>query len=123
MEILIQSLVGIADQTSSPIHVRYFHRQGDTVGSPDTGGTEHLAVGSGGGGKKKSIIVIRQPYAFLQPSISSMFQGAEDVQVIVDRRFHDRRQRSSQVAEEQRGTKKDRRGSIPMLDVLINIEG
>ena len=122
MEILIQSLVGIADQTASPIHVRYLHMKGESVEHPGSG-ADHLVIHrEGEGRKKKSLVVIRQAYSFLQPTIASMFEGAEDVQVIIDRRFHDRRRESVQVADERRNRGTDRRASSPVLEVLINID-
>jgi hypothetical protein len=122
MEILIQSLVGITDQAESPIHVRYLHMRGESV-EPQGSGADHLKICQDReSGKKKSLIVIRQAYAFLQPSIASMFEGADDVQVIVDRRFHERRRESLSVSDERRNRTTDRRTSSPMLDVLINID-
>ena len=86
-------------------------------------GAEHAAVRpEGQSGKKKSLIVIRQGYVFLQPTIASMFQGEEDVQVIIDRRFHDRRRETIPVSEDRRSRGADRRTSSPMIEVLINID-
>ena len=39
---------------------------------------------------RRSIIVIRQRYAFLAPAIRSLFDGDEDVEVLVDRRQRER---------------------------------
>jgi hypothetical protein len=122
MEILIQSLVGIADRAESPIHVKYLHMRGESV-EPQGSGADHMNIRQDReSAKKKSLIVIRQTYAFLQPTIASMFEGVDDVQVIVDRRLHDRRRESVSVSDERRTRTKDRRASSPILDVLINID-
>jgi hypothetical protein len=73
----------------------------------------------GGNAEGASVIVVHKAYAFLTPVIQLMFEGAKDVRVIADRRFHDRRQQSVPVAVERRIRKGDRRRSSPMLDIII----
>ena len=124
MEILLESVLENDKLTQSPIHLRY-HGMGvepmsdwqETVKAhvPSAGETEQRVKGS--------IIVIRRSYAFMAPAVISMFEGAKDVRVIVDRRFHDRRQTfNSSVAVERRKERGDRRKSSPMLDILISVD-
>jgi hypothetical protein len=92
------------------------------------------AYDEGGGGKvpltpdgqrphrgTTSIIVIRQPYAFLAPAIHSMFEGDEDVQVLVDRRQRERHAPATIVVGDSRFRTADRRRSHPILDVIIDL--
>jgi hypothetical protein len=124
MEILIQSLSEIADKTESLIHVRYLGREGDPV---DHSGNEESTLEASkpdaANRKKKSIVVVRQPYAFLESVVATMFEGARDVRVIVDRRARERRQEAGpgEVRQERRN-RTDRRSSSPMLDILINAD-
>lgn len=74
-------------------------------------------------GGKKSYVIIHNAYTYLEPVIRSMFAEAEDVQIVVDRRFRDRRQGSAgHVTTDKRRLVSDRRLSSPMLDILINVE-
>ena len=88
----------------------------------------------GGGGKapltpdgqrphlgRTSIIVIRRPYAFLAPAIRLLFEGDEDVQVIVDRRQCERNALAALAVGEGRFRTWDRRRSLPILDVIIDL--
>ncbi len=122
MDVLIQSLSEIADRTESLIHVRYLEREGDPVDHSGNGkSTLEASKPDAGNGKKNSIVVVRQPYAFLKLAITTMFEGAEDVRVIVDRRFCERRREAvPEVAQQERRNRTDRRSSSPMLDILIN---
>lgn len=72
--------------------------------------------------KKMSIIVLRQSYSHLAPIIHSIFEGAEDIRVVLDRRQHDRRQQSIAMAVERRRETRDRRKSSPILDIVIDID-
>ena len=124
MEILLESFLDNADSAKSPIHLRYLGKEVEPENAWwDTVKANMPSAGENEGGSGKSIIIIRRPYSFLAPVITSMFEEAKDVRVIVDRRFHDRRQtfNSSVQVERRRGTK-DRRRSSPMLDVLINVD-
>ena len=47
-------------------------------------------------------IVIRRPYAFLEKELRSTFEGQEDVKVIVDRRYGERRTSTEQAGLERR---------------------
>jgi hypothetical protein len=52
-------------------------------------------------------IIIRRPYAYLEKELRSTFEGQEDVKIIVDRRYGQRRTSQQPVALEFRRT--DRR--------------
>lgn len=47
-------------------------------------------------------VVIRRPYTHLEKELNSAFKGQEDVKVILDRRYGERRKRSQAVAKERR---------------------
>ena len=47
-------------------------------------------------------IVIRRPFAHLERELSRAFMGQEDVNIILDRRYGDRRKRSLAVARDRR---------------------
>ena len=70
---------------------------------------------------RTSIIVIREPYAFLAPAIRSLFEGDEDVQVLVDRRQCERHALAPLGVRDGRSQTRDRRGSLPILDVVIDL--
>ena len=123
MDILIQSLSEIADRTESLVHVRYLEGEGDPMDHSGNGESAlEASKPDAGNGKKKSIIIVRQPYAFLESVIAAMFEGAKDVRVIVDRRACERRREPVPgVAQQERRNRTDRRSSSPMLDILINV--
>ena len=121
MDILIQSFLGIADRLNSSIHIRYWERKGRPMASTGNGKEIEGAAQETGNGKKTSYVIIRQPYSYLEPVVHSMFEGAEDMRVIVDRRFHERRQAVAQSVPNRRNSRTDRRMSSPMLDILINV--
>lgn len=121
MEILIQSFLGIAERLHSPIHIRYWERKGEPTRYCRNGKEVELAAQKGRNGRKTSHVIIRQPYMFLEPVVRSIFEGAEDVRVISDRRFRERRQAPAPGVVNRRNPARDRRVSAPMLDILINI--
>jgi len=47
-------------------------------------------------------LIIRRPYAYLDKELYSTFEGQEDVKVIVDRRYGERRTRTQPVELERR---------------------
>jgi len=68
----------------------------------------------------KSIIVIQQPYAHLEKELRTAFKGQEDVKVILDKRYGERRKKPKAVTVDRR--KSDRR--IPkegLVEVVISI--
>jgi hypothetical protein len=123
MDTLIQSLSEFADRTESLIHVRYLERKGDPVDHSGNGKSAlEASKPDAGDNKRKSIVVIRQAYVFLESTIATMFEDAEDVRVIVDRRYCERRRESVPgLAHQERRNRIDRRNSSPMLDILINV--
>jgi hypothetical protein len=122
METLIQSFLGIAARLNSPIHIRYWERQGEPTRSSRNGKEGELAAQTGSNGLKTSHVIIRQPYLFLEPVVRSFFEGAEDVRVISDRRFRERRQAPAPGVVNRRTPARDRRVSAPMLDILITVD-
>ena len=64
-------------------------------------------------------IIIRQPYAFLEKELRSAFKGQEDVKVIVDRRYGERRTRTQAVESERRGADR-RRPKEELVEVLLS---
>ena len=64
-------------------------------------------------------IIIRQPYAFLEKELRTTFEGQEDVKVIVDRRYRERRTRTHAAESERRHA--DRRGpKEELVEVLLS---
>ncbi len=67
----------------------------------------------------RMVIIIRQPYAYLEAELRAAFEGQEDVQVIVDRRTRDRRTMQQPVEQERRRAKV-RRPKEGILEVVIS---
>ena len=66
-------------------------------------------------------IIIRQHYAYLEKELCSTFEGQEDVKVIVDRRYGQRRTRTQTVELERRDA--DQRGpKEELVEVLLSAE-
>jgi hypothetical protein len=122
MDIVIQSLSEIAGKTETLIHVRYLGRKEDPMDhSGNVGSTLEASESDTDHSKKKSIVVVHQPYAFLESVITAMFEGAKDVRVIMDRRACERRRETAPgVVRQERRNRTDRRSSSPMLDILID---
>ncbi len=66
----------------------------------------------------RMVIIIRQPYAYLESELRAVFEGQEDVQVIVDRRTRERRTMQQPVEQERRRAKV-RRPKEGILEVVI----
>ena len=62
-------------------------------------------------------IVIRRPYAFLEKELRSAFEGQDNVKVIVDRRYRERRKSKQTVGLERR--RADRRNAKHELVELV----
>jgi hypothetical protein len=63
-------------------------------------------------------VVLRRPYAYLQDALQRAFEGQEGVQVIIDRRLHERRQARQPVGVERR--RADRRTPTEeLLQIVI----
>jgi len=107
---------------SHSIRVRYLDSGGG--GAHDEGGGKAPLIPDGQRpqlGRRTSIIVIRRPYAFLVPVIRSLFEGDEDVQVLVDRRQCERNALATLAVGDGRFRTWDRRRSLPILDVIIDL--
>ena len=71
-------------------------------------------------GAAKMIIIILRPYAYLENELCSTFGGQEDVKVIVDRRYGERRTGTRPVELERRRT--DRRGpKQELVEVSLSV--
>ena len=122
MEILIQSLEEKAAGLNSVIHIRYWTNRKRSEANRGTGEDGLLAIDPQRGKRRMdSYVIIQKPHSYLEPVVRKIFEGAEDVQVVVDRRWHERRHVGCPVPADRR-TLPDRRVSAPMLDVLINVD-
>ncbi len=124
MDILIEPLLKNAKRFGSSLHIRYSERKGEPVEKSGNGGNgkeAELPRRSGEIGKS-SYVIIHKPYDYLEPVVRSMFEEAEDVKVLVDRRFRERRGVSASSRVSNRRKQRDRRQTAPMLDILINVD-
>ena len=72
---------------------------------------------SSGESEIKSTIVIQQAYAHLEKELCAVFKGQEDVKVILDRRYGERRERRKAITVDRR--KSERRDPKEELAELI----
>ncbi len=70
-------------------------------------------------GRGKTLIIIQLPYAYLEAELRAVFEGQEDVQVIVDRNKRERRTMQQPVAVERRRADR-RRPKEEILKVVIS---
>ena len=122
MEILVQSLLEKTSELHPWFHIRYWEKGKQ---SAESSRNEEDVVGSiqqGGDGRGVSYVIIRRSHGYLEPVVHRMLGGAEDVRVLVDRRWQERRQSVADDYPESRPRVPDRRTSAPMLDVLINVD-
>ncbi len=124
MDILIQPLLQNAKRFGTSFHIRYSERKGEPVEKSGNGGNGQEAELPGKSGEtgKSSFVIIHKPYDYLEPLVRSMFEEAEDIKVIVDRRFQERRRVSASSRISNRRKYRDRRHVVPMLDILINVD-
>jgi hypothetical protein len=124
MDILIQPLLQNAKRFGTSVHVRYGERKGQPVEISGNGGNGQEVEFAGKPAElgKTSYVIIHKPYTYLEPVVRSMFEEAEDVKVIVDRRFHERRRVTASSRISNRRKRRDRRQAIPMVDILINVD-
>jgi hypothetical protein len=125
MEIVIQSFLEKAQRLGSPIHIRYWQKPTQPPGKPmigENGKEAALSPQTEFPARKTSFVIIHKSYTYLEPVVRSMFEGAEDVQIVVDRRWRERRQAVVSGVENRRNPTSDRRRSAPILDILINVE-
>jgi hypothetical protein len=71
------------------------------------------------GGPGVMSIIIRRPYAFLEKELRSAFEGQKDVEVMVDRRYRERRTRRQAVESERRRADR-RRPKEELVEVLLS---
>lgn len=71
-------------------------------------------------GQGVTYVTIRRPYAHLEEELRRAFEGQEDVKVIVDRRYRERRT-SQQPALEERRRGDRRRPSQELVEVAISV--
>ncbi len=68
-----------------------------------------------------SLVIIQKEYSYLEPLVRSIFEEAEDVTILIDRRAGENRTASTVPPESERRVASERRASAPMLDILINV--
>ena len=64
-------------------------------------------------------IVIRRPYGYLEKELCSTFEGEEDVKIIVDRRYGQRRTSPQAVESERRRTDR-RRPKEELVEISLS---
>jgi hypothetical protein len=122
MDILIQSLLSNARKLNAAMHIRYSARRRPEGAPEDPRDVLTSPDAAGGGVGMTSYVIIRKEYSYLEPLIRSMFEEAEDVKVLIDRRSEDRRDPPPQATDSERRNANDRRASAPMLEILINVD-
>ena len=118
MEILVQSLLEKTSELHPWIYIRYWENGRQSVGSSRNEEDIVGPIQQGGTGRGMSYVIVRRSHSYLETVVNRVLDGAEDVRVLVDRRWRERRQAAHQVAMERRALP-DRRTSAPMLDILI----
>lgn len=68
-----------------------------------------------------SFVIIQKEYCYLEPLVRSIFEEAEDVTILIDRRGGESQTASALSPESERRVASERRSSTPMLDILINV--
>jgi hypothetical protein len=125
MDIFIQPVLEKMRELGSSIHLRYSEVRSHSPVSSGNGGTgkePDLRGDQSGEGERISYVILRKEYAYLESIVRSLFEGAQDVRVIVDRRWHERRKATDSASVANRRAVKDRRTAVPMLDILINAQ-
>ncbi len=69
-------------------------------------------------GNEKMFIIVLRPYNLLEDELRETIKGQEDVQVIVDRRYGERRT-SRQAVEVERRLSEQRRPKEGIVDVVL----
>ncbi len=69
-------------------------------------------------GRGTMYVVIRAPYAHLERELRRVFEGQDDVRVLVDRRAGERRTSRRSVELERRGAER-RRSKAEVVEVVI----
>jgi hypothetical protein len=65
-------------------------------------------------------VIVQRPHAYLQQELRRTFAGQEDVKVIVDRRYGERRTRRQSIAVERRCADR-RRSKEQLVEVVISV--
>jgi hypothetical protein len=68
-----------------------------------------------------SLVIIQKEYSYLEPLVRSIFEEAQDVTILIDRRSGESRDTETAVGDAERRAPSERRSSTPMLDILINV--
>jgi hypothetical protein len=68
-----------------------------------------------------SLVIIQKEYSYLEPLVRSIFEEAEDVTILIDRRGGESRTAPTISPGADRRVASERRSSAPMLDILINV--
>jgi hypothetical protein len=118
MDILIQSLLHKARSLGTSLHIRYSAKV-PTSGTPNE--AEENRPSSPTGGTMTSLVIIQKEYSYLEPLVRSIFEEAQDVTILIDRRGGENRTASPLSPESERRVASERRSSAPMLDILINV--
>ncbi len=121
MDILVQSFLEKARGLNAAIHIRYWEKKRCGASSSSAEDMQGIRR-QGGTDRMGSCVIIHKSYRHLEPVVREIFEGAEDVRVVVDRRWHERRQLGPGESRGNRRQFPDRRASAPMLDILINLE-
>ena len=122
MDILIQPLLDKIRTFNTPLHIRYSSRT-RASGKPEVPNQQLDQPWVNAGAKPMmAYVIIRREYSYLEPLIRAIFENAPDVNVFIDRRTENRPDGSTRTTRRERRRSNDRRGSTPMLDILINVE-
>jgi len=122
MDILIQSLLDKVRKFNVSMHIRYSTRSTAEGISADPQPQRASLDAAGGQVGMTSYVIIHREYSYLEPLIRSIFEEAEDVKVLIDRRSEERPEHAVPPKHVERPNSTDRRASAPMLDILINVE-
>jgi len=71
------------------------------------------------GGGPAMVIVVRRLYAYLQQELNRAFEGQENVRIVVDRRYDERRSLREPVTRERRQADR-RRAKDEIVEVQIS---
>ena len=122
MDILVQSVLQKAKLLGASVNIRFCERKGGPLRMAENESALAVTSESRGSTNVTSHVIIHRQFGYLEPVVRQIFDGAEDVQVILDRRWHERRQSVGDDSPEDRRRLQDRRASNPMLDVLIRVD-
>jgi hypothetical protein len=122
MDIIVHSLLDKVRSLKASLHIRYYARPRSPEKACVSKGQDRESQLTGGRDGMTSYVIIHRQYSYLEPLIRSMFEDAQDVRVIIDRRSESAHDATTPETEEERRSADERRASSPMLDILINVE-